>query len=240
PPLVSGTMRGVLRATILEKVFSFAMVLGGGGLLLAALVVIAATQWLGSLSLLGHTTGWLLGAASSVILMIITFASMFRFLPPVAIRWRDVWLATLLCAVSWMVASELLALSGVFFGDSRSAYGALGAVLAVMLWMNIVSQVLFFGAELCKVVAMRRGEGGGTCRARHTAKWSPQRRQDHLQGVEEMHLDGDQRDHGHRDGRGDPEERLPAERDETSALHPGVDRRGIRGGTQLPRREQAV
>ena len=44
----------------------------------------------------------------------------------------------------------------VFFGDSRSAYGALGAMLAVMLWMNIVSQVLFFGAELCKVVAAKR------------------------------------------------------------------------------------
>jgi uncharacterized BrkB/YihY/UPF0761 family membrane protein len=29
-------------------------------------------------------------------------------------------------------------------------------VLAVVLWMNVVSQVLFFGAELCKVVATHR------------------------------------------------------------------------------------
>ena len=155
PPLVSGTMRVVLRATILEKLLSFAMVLGAGGLLLAALVVIAVTQWVGGLLPLGRTTGWMLAAASSWVLMTITFASMFRFLPPVATRWRDVWLATLLCAFGWVIASELLALSGVFFGDSRSAYGALGAVLAIMLWMNIVSQVLFFGAELCKVVATR-------------------------------------------------------------------------------------
>jgi len=40
----------------------------------------------------------------------ITFASMFKCLPPVRMRWRDVWLAALLCAVSWVVASELLAL----------------------------------------------------------------------------------------------------------------------------------
>jgi membrane protein len=72
--------------------------------------------------------------------------------PPFSIRWRDIRLAALLCGVGWVVASELLALYGVFFG-SRSASGAVGGVLAIMLWMNIVSQVLFFGAELCKVVA---------------------------------------------------------------------------------------
>jgi uncharacterized BrkB/YihY/UPF0761 family membrane protein len=55
-----------------------------------------------------------------------------------------------------VAASELLALYGVFFG-SRSASGAVGGVLAIMLWMNIVSQVLFFGAELCKVVARQNG-----------------------------------------------------------------------------------
>ena len=33
-----------------------------------------------------------------------------------------------------------------------SAYVALGGVLIVALWMKVVSQVLFFGAEICKVV----------------------------------------------------------------------------------------
>ncbi len=162
PPLVSGPVRVVVRATILEQVIAFVMVLGGGGLLLAALVLIAATQWLdrllGSLPLLSQT-GWLLAALSSLVLAVITFAPMFKFLPPVPVRWRDVWLAALLCAVTWVVAGEVLALYGVFFGNSPSAYGALGGALAVMLWMNIVSQVLFFGAELCKVVAT---QGGGS------------------------------------------------------------------------------
>jgi len=161
PPLVSGPIRVVVRTTILERVIAFVMVLGGGGLLLTALVLIAATQWLdrllGSLPMLSRTTEWLLAGVSSVILAIITFACLFRVLPPVSIRWRHVWLAASLCAVSWVVASELLALYGVFFGNSRSAYGAVGALLAVMLWMNIVSKVLFFGAELCKVVAARDG-----------------------------------------------------------------------------------
>jgi len=35
----------------------------------------------------------------------------------------------------------------------KTGNNAIGALLAVLLWMNIVSQVLFFGGELCKVVA---------------------------------------------------------------------------------------
>jgi membrane protein len=155
PPLVSGSMRAVVWTSMRDKAISFAVVLAGGGLLLAALVLIAVTQWLAGLSVFGPRAGWVLSAATSATLMGITFACMFRFLPPVPLRWRDVWPATLLCVVSWMVASELLALYGVVFGDGPSASGALGAVLAIMLYMNIVSQVLFFGAELCKVFAMR-------------------------------------------------------------------------------------
>ncbi|HXD99421.1 MAG TPA: YihY/virulence factor BrkB family protein, partial [Candidatus Acidoferrum sp.] len=162
PPLTSGPVRVVVRTAILERVIAFVMVLAGGALLLVALVLIAAAQWLdrvlGGVPLSGQATRWLLTALGSLIVATLTFASMLKFLPPVPIRWREVWLAALLCAVTWVVASELLALYGVFFGHSRSAYGALGGLLAVMLWMNIVSQVLFFGAELCKVVATRDGE----------------------------------------------------------------------------------
>jgi membrane protein len=160
PPLVSGPVRVVVWATILDRVVAFVMVLGGGALLLAALGVIAATQWLdrvlARVPLLGPNSGWLLATASSLGLAAVTFAGLFRFLPPVPMRWRHVRLAALLCGAAWVVASELLALFTGFLGGSRSTSGALG-VLAVMLWMNTGSQVLFFGAELCKVVATQEG-----------------------------------------------------------------------------------
>lgn len=165
PPLVAGSVRVVVWTTILERIIAFVMVLAGGGLLVAALALIATTQWLnrrlGGLPLVGQATAVLLTGASSLILAAITFGSMFKVLPPLPIRWRDVWLAALLSAVGWVAASELLTLYAVFFGDSRSAYGALGAMLAFMLWLNIVSQVLFFGAELSKVVATPAPRGGG-------------------------------------------------------------------------------
>ena len=157
PPLIAGSLRLVVRATLVERVIAFSMVLGGGGLLLVAMALIAASQWVSNLPLLGGATGWFLGAFTSMLLAVLTFAVLYRLLPPVPVRWRHVWLAAVLCALAWVVASELLAFSGGVLGGSRSMYGALGSVLAVMLWMNVVSQVLFFGAELCKVVATRAG-----------------------------------------------------------------------------------
>jgi len=141
------------------------MVLGGGGLLLIALTLIVAAERLNRLldrlALHSHTTGWFVTTLSSLIITAITFALLFKFLPPIVIRWRDVWLATLLCSLAWVAAGEFLALYGFFFEKNPNAYGAIGGLLAVLLWMNIVSQVLFFGGELCKVVAT--GSSGAAC-----------------------------------------------------------------------------
>lgn len=141
PPLVSGTPVAALRAALREYVVAFLIVLGGGSLLLVTLVLIAAAQRL----------GFVPTAAGAFVFAAIAFGGLLKTLPPVPVRGRDLWPATLLCALAWVLASELLALYGMWFADSRSAYGALGGLLAVMLWMNLVSKALFLGAELCKV-----------------------------------------------------------------------------------------
>lgn len=162
PPLVSGTMRVAVQTTLLEYVIAVAMMTTGGALLLIAFATIAVTQWLGGLliklPLLSDTPAWLLALPGSLAIVGLTFALLFKFLPPVRLPWRHVWLATLLCTVAWVIGAEILVLSGALFGNSLTASGAMGGLLIVMLWMHSVSQVLFFGAEVCKVVAT---EGGG-------------------------------------------------------------------------------
>jgi membrane protein len=113
------------------------------------------TRVLGNVPLSSQTVAWALTTLSSLTLAGVTFALLFKFLPPLPLRWSDVLLAAFLSAVAWVVASEVLALYGVFFGKNRSAPGAIGGLLAIMLWMSIVSKTLFFGAEMCKVVATR-------------------------------------------------------------------------------------
>ena len=163
PPLVSGSMSVAVKETILERVIALVMVLGGGGLLLIALALLLAAKRLNrlldSLALHGQTTGWFITTTGSLIITAIAFALLFKFLPPIVIRWRDVWLATLLCSMTCVAAGEFLSLYGFFFEKNPNAYGAIGGLLAVLLWMNIVSQVLFFGGELCKVTAAGSSDG---------------------------------------------------------------------------------
>jgi len=160
PPLVSGSVLVVLRTKFREKVIAFAMMATAGVLLLVGLGLFAAVQWLsglfGNTPLIRDATAWLLALTTPLVIVTLTFALLFKFLPPVRLPWRHVWLASVLCAAGWLVALEGLTLYGAYFGRS-SAYGAVGGLLAIMLSMNLVSQLLFYGAELCKVVALQEG-----------------------------------------------------------------------------------
>jgi membrane protein len=157
PPLAAGSVRMIVQQTFLEQAISFAMVLTAGVLFLLSLAVVSVVQWLGGLlnrlPTLADSAAWALALSSPLLVVAVTFAFLFKFLPPVPVKWRHVLLPAVLCAVAWYIASEVIALYGVFFGNDVNAYGALGGLLVIMVWMNVVSQLLFFGAELCKVLA---------------------------------------------------------------------------------------
>jgi membrane protein len=155
PPLASDSLLGALRATFSEKVIAYLIVVLGGTLFFAALVLLAGIQWLtGLLSgvpAIDFAAGAFISIASPIVIVGLTFTLLFLALPPVRLQWRHVWLATVLSTAVWIITAELLVLFGGVFGKSGTP-GALGSVLAMMLWFNIVCQVLFYGAELCKVV----------------------------------------------------------------------------------------
>ena len=157
PPLLSGSLKSAAWHAFLEKAIAFVMVLGGGLVLFAALAIIVSVQWLGGLlsavPLLGPGVDRLVAVGVPVVIAFLTFAALFKFLPPVRLRLRQVWPAALLCSIGWFFGVEILSLYGIYLRGNVSAYGALGAVLVVMLWMQLVGQLFFFGAEVCKVVS---------------------------------------------------------------------------------------
>jgi membrane protein len=154
PPLASGSVGGAVRETLMEQVTAFVMVLTAGTLLILTLGFIAVVHWLsgfvGEVRYLSAIAGWLLALTLSLSLATLTFALLFRFLPPVSLPWRQVWLASVLCGVAWIVGAELL---GLYASLGDSPYGVIGGLLVVILWLKFVSQVLFYGAEVCKVTA---------------------------------------------------------------------------------------
>src|SRR5262249_39922410 len=150
-----------LGTTVREYAFAFLMGLSGGLLLMLALVLLSVTQRLGrlllaALPLADRVPAWLLGLPRFIAVVGLLFAFLLGYLPPVRLDWRHVWLGSVLCTASWIIGAELVTwFSALFKGDGPTALGAFGALFVTMIWFDKVSQLLFYGAEVCKVSYMR-------------------------------------------------------------------------------------
>jgi membrane protein len=151
--------RGFLRM-LKSRFVSFTMVIGIGFLLLVSLVVSAAIAALGSWvsGLLPWPEALLqaLNTAVSIGAVALLFAMIFRVLPDVEIRWRDVWAGALFTAVLFALGKLAI---GLYLGKSSTAssYGAAGALVVILVWVYYSAQILFFGAELTRSWAYQHG-----------------------------------------------------------------------------------
>jgi membrane protein len=158
PPSVAGPIRFRVFTIIREWIIAFVITLAGGALLLLGVVIVSAFRWLARLLArvpILPGVGLLVAVVSSFALAAITYGALLKVLPPRAVRWRDLLPSVLLCAGIWVVASELLPLYHRFVGETRNAYNAIGALLPVLVLVNLGAQSLFYGAELCKVMTRR-------------------------------------------------------------------------------------
>lgn len=138
---------------IKDRLLSFAMVLAVGFLLLVSLVVSAALaafgKYLGGIIPGQAAIGEALNFLLSLGMVTLLFALIFKVLPDVKIRWREVWLGAAVSAVLFNVGKFGL---GYYLGRASvtSAYGAAGSFVAILLWVYYASQTLFIGAEFTK------------------------------------------------------------------------------------------
>jgi membrane protein len=152
--------RGVWQI-VKDRFFSFTMVLGVGFLLLVSLVVSAALAAAGAFFEHALPLPWLWQVLNQLISLGVTtviFALMFKVIPDVSVRWRDVWLGALVTALLFGLGRLLL---GLYIGRSgvASAYGAAGSVVALVLWTYYSAQIFLFGAEFTQAYAAHYGFG---------------------------------------------------------------------------------
>jgi membrane protein len=147
--------------TIRTRLFSFGMVLAVGFLLLVSMALSGASQALlqgfQDVPVIGGFAGFTLGLALSLMLNILVFALLFKFLPDTVVYWRDVWLGAAATALVWELAKYLLGWYIAQSGKTYSAYGAVGTVLVLMVWIYFSSQILFLGAEFTEAYSRRHG-----------------------------------------------------------------------------------
>lgn len=150
----SGGVMGLIR----DRILSLAMILGIGFLLLVSLVISAMlsalTEFWGSSPAFGIQA---LNEIISIGVITLLFAMMFKFLPDLKLRWRDVWVGALVTAMLFTIGKTL---TGIYLAHSSvaSAFGAAGSLVIVLVWVYYSACILFLGAEFTHVYSSFRSE----------------------------------------------------------------------------------
>ena len=92
----------------------------------------------------------------SFALIMALFGLLFKFLPECEIAWSDVWLGAAATALLFVVGQFLL---GWYLGRTgiSSTYGAFGALVVFLVWVNYSAQIMLLGAEFTHVYASHFG-----------------------------------------------------------------------------------
>lgn len=147
---------------IAQRLISFGMVLVVGFLLLSSLVLTTALTAAVTLTQTWMPVApWVLRGVDLVAglaLVTVLFALLFKVLPDVRVRWREVWLGAFVTALLFTVGRFLIAL---YLGHSSlaSTYGAAGSLVALLMWIYYSSAILFYGAEYIRAHRLDRGLG---------------------------------------------------------------------------------
>lgn len=136
------------------KLRGLALILTVGGVLVLALAVAAFMVFPATLDDSGGE-----GVARTILLVVrwpllalvglVALAVLYRWAPdrdrP---RWRWTSPGALFATIVWIVASVAFSIYTANFGSYNETYGALGAIIVVMLWLYITTYVVIAGAEL--------------------------------------------------------------------------------------------
>ena len=156
---------GLVRARLL----SFGMILGIGFLMIVSLIASAALAALGSwwqpafgdFAMLARA----FDAAFSFVFLTVSFALIYKIMPRVHIRWRDVWVGAAVTALLFGAGKLLI---GLYIGKTSvaSTFGAAGSIAVMLVWVYYAAQIFLLGAEFTWVYAHQFGSLKGQQRPR--------------------------------------------------------------------------
>lgn len=152
------TRSGIL-VFITVRLLSLGMVLIIGFLLLMSFAVS-----IGISAVVQYARDWIpvppvvvtaLDLALSLLITATLFGLMFKVLPDVQLRWRDVSRSALVTAALFVAGQYLISLY-LTRAAPTSTYGAAGSLVMVLFWVYYSALILFLGAAFAKVTILRR------------------------------------------------------------------------------------
>jgi membrane protein len=146
-------------AVLKARLFSFGLILGIAFLLTISLVVSTALEAMSNWIKV-DTSNFMIIALKifnfimSLAVISTLFGLMFKILPDAKIRWKHVWLGSIVTGLLFTIGKTALA---YYFGKANpaSVYGAAGSIILMLLWVSYSSMIMFFGAEFTAAYANR-------------------------------------------------------------------------------------
>ncbi|CAM3415414.1 YihY/virulence factor BrkB family protein [Halomonas lysinitropha] len=144
-----------------NRLLSLTVVLSIGFILLVSLVlgVVIRAMLQAADDLLPFVGFLTTGAEFLVSLAVIAalFATIFKVLPDVVLRWQDVLVGAVVTAVLFAIGRSAIAVY-LAYTATASTYGAAGSVVMILLWVYYSSLILLFGAAFTKCHLMASGK----------------------------------------------------------------------------------
>lgn len=146
---------------IKSRVLSLAVVLSIGFLLLVSLILgVVVRAVLHAANDLWPGIGFMVGGLEfliSLAMIALLFATIFKVLPDVVLRWKDVMVGACVTAVLFSIGRYGIAIY-LTYTATASTYGAAGSVVLILLWVYYSSLILLFGAAFTKCHLLARGK----------------------------------------------------------------------------------
>lgn len=141
------------------RLFSFGLILAIAFIMMVSLVITTLLMTMGNW-LSSHFSDFFLTMVqvinfiASRIIIALLFALMFKFLPDAKVKWKHVWLGSLVTAFLFLFGIYGLSL---YFGktDPGAGYGAAGSIILILLWVSYSSMIVFYGAEFTHAYAVK-------------------------------------------------------------------------------------
>lgn len=138
-----------------RALIAMAAIVGTGMVLLVASTITLAgpelASWIGGLLHLERIVVLLwqwLQFPLALALLVLTLFLIYRFIPNVRQKPRQILVGATVAAVLWIAITLLFRLYVTNFGSYNKTYGAIGAVMVLLTWMYLTMLVILAGGEL--------------------------------------------------------------------------------------------
>ena len=77
------------------------------------------------------------------------FLLIYRYLPNCQVRWKYVWMGTLVASLLFEMGKEIFAVYLHHYGQYDILYGSIASTIVFLLWVFLSALILTLGAEIC-------------------------------------------------------------------------------------------